>query len=109
MKTIASFIVSEEAYLLRSFLEMRGIRSYVFDEYMIQQIWYYSNAIGGVRVVVSEEDFIEAERECSDYFESIREGGSTVTAVRAWPVVLLLSLIAGYPLMIFGRKKNKLA
>ena len=32
-----------------------GIDAYLFDEYMIQMDWLYSDAMGGVRLVVSDE------------------------------------------------------
>ncbi|MCB1063278.1 MAG: DUF2007 domain-containing protein [Verrucomicrobiae bacterium] len=60
MITIASFSTSEEAYLLRSRLEASGIAAFVQDEHMIQMNWLYSNAIGGVRVQVFDQQGEEA-------------------------------------------------
>jgi hypothetical protein len=56
MKTIASFAKPEEAHLLRMRLESVGIGAFVQDEYMVQMDMLYSNAIGGVRVQVADED-----------------------------------------------------
>lgn len=62
MITIASFSKPEEAHLLRLRLEAGGVAAYVQDENVIQTYWLYSNAIGGVRVQISEDD-LEAARE----------------------------------------------
>ncbi|MBW8782506.1 MAG: DUF2007 domain-containing protein [Verrucomicrobia bacterium] len=57
MKTIAAFSKAEDAHLLRARLEGNGIAAYVRDEYMVTLDWMYSNAIGGVKVEVSDEDY----------------------------------------------------
>ena len=62
MKTIATFSKPEEAHLFRTRLEAAGIPAYVQDEYLIQMDWLYSNAIGGVRVQIADEN-LEAGRE----------------------------------------------
>jgi len=56
MVTIATFSKVEEAHLLRMRLEDAGIPAYLRDENTIQIDWLYSNALGGVRVEVAEED-----------------------------------------------------
>lgn len=61
MKTIATFSKPEEAHLLRMRLEDVGLRAFVCDEHMVQLDWFYSNAIGGVRVQVFPEDESAAE------------------------------------------------
>ena len=62
MKTIATFSKPEEAHLFRTRLEAAGIPAYVQDEYLVQMDWLYSNAIGGVRVQIADDD-IDAARE----------------------------------------------
>lgn len=62
MKTIATFTKPEEAHLLRMRLEALGIRAFIQDEHMIQLDILRSNAMGGVRVQVADED-VEAVRE----------------------------------------------
>ncbi len=62
MKTTATFSKPEEAHLFRTRLEAAGIPAYVQDEHFIQMNWLYSNAIGGVRVQIAEED-VEAAQE----------------------------------------------
>jgi rubredoxin len=62
MITVATFSKPEEAHLLRMRLEAGGVTAFVQDEYMVQMDWLYSNAIGGVRVQIAEED-VEAAKE----------------------------------------------
>ena len=57
MITIARFSKIEEAYLLRLRLGAGDVDAFILDEYMIQMDWLISNAIGGVRVQIAEEDF----------------------------------------------------
>ena len=60
MKTVASFSQPMGAYLLRARLEGSGITSYVRDENMVSVDWLYSNALGGVKIDVSDEDYERA-------------------------------------------------
>lgn len=61
MITIATFSKPEEAHLLRMRLEANGIPAFVQDENLVQMDWLYSNAIGGVRVQIYEEDIPQAK------------------------------------------------
>jgi len=107
METIASFDRPEDAYLFRSFLESEGISSYVFDEYTSQWIWYYTSAIGGVRVMVAGEDAERARELRRGYAESLANA-PLMEPVRGWPLVALLSLLCSpLPMIIFGRKAAK--
>jgi Putative prokaryotic signal transducing protein len=56
MVVVARFSKPEEAHLLRMRLEAGGIQAFIRDENTIQIDWLYSNALGGVRVEVAEED-----------------------------------------------------
>ncbi|MFI5358153.1 MAG: DUF2007 domain-containing protein [Opitutales bacterium] len=60
MKTLASFNLPMDAYLLRARLEGSGITAYVRDENLITLDWLYSNAVGGVKVDVMDEDYEKA-------------------------------------------------
>ncbi len=106
METIASFETAETAHLFRTYLESMGIRASLLDEHVVQLFWHYSQAIGGVRVVVHDPDDIPAALEARREFRAaVTSGPSIVTTVRAWPVVLLLSWWIGGPFPIFGRKR----
>lgn len=106
MTTIAAFTLPEEAHLFRTFLESRGIEGFVFDENMVQLFWHYSNAIGGVRVAVDDDDVEDAFTFYQEYMAALREGPCPAQPVRIWPAVALLSLLVGVPLLLFGRRSN---
>ncbi len=106
MKTIATFPTPEDARLFRAFLGSQGIEAFVDDEHFVQLFWYYSNAIGGVRVTVSSSDMDDAAAAYRTYMEALRVGPYPLNPVRAWPMVMLISLIVGAPFIIFGRRSR---
>lgn len=61
MKHLAAFVKPEEAHLLRAHLEGHGIAAYVRDDHTVTADWAISNAIGGVKVEVEDEDLAEAQ------------------------------------------------
>lgn len=104
METVASFNRGEDAHLFRSFLASQGIEAYVFDEYVPQLFWHYTQAIGGVRVAVTDEDLEAAKEFHAEYQAALRNGPPVIEEVRAWPIVLLVSIAMGLPMILFGRK-----
>lgn len=66
LQTIARFSKPEEAHLLRTRLEAGGVPALVRDEYTVQMNWFLSNAIGGVRVMVDQDDVPRAEEILND-------------------------------------------
>jgi len=104
MNTIARFQVPEEAHLFRAFLEAQGIAAHVWDEHFVQVAWYYSDAIGGVRVVTDGGDFEPALESYQEYARALREPPVLVTVARGWLLVLVLSFFVGAPMLIFGRR-----
>ena len=52
--TIARFSTMLDAHIARSKLEWVGIPAFVADEHLVTAQWFYSNAIGGVRVQVPD-------------------------------------------------------
>ena len=108
MQTIARFDAPEDAYLFRAFLDSRGVESSVLDEHVNQLFWQYRAAMGGVRVVIyDEDDFAAAEEARQEYFETINAKPAVTKEVRWWPVVLLLSWVVGGPLLLFGRRGTR--
>ena len=107
MRTIARFQVPEEAHLFRLFLETHDIPAYLWDENLVQTAWHYSDAIGGVRVVVSDPDCSEALLGYGEYTRTLNADPSPISVVRAWPLTLLLSWLVGAPALVFGRRKVK--
>jgi ribosomal protein S27AE len=57
---VSSHTLPLEAHLACSVLHAAGIEARVHDEYLVSAEWRYSNAIGGVKVVVRAEDFTTA-------------------------------------------------
>lgn len=62
MKIVARFSTPAEAHLLVARLSSAGIAASIRDEYTVTFNWLLSNAIGGVKVEVPEDDF-DAARE----------------------------------------------
>lgn len=62
MKTVAVFTYPDEAQIAVSVLEANGIECFLPDEYITSLDWFYTNAIGGIRVQVPD-DLIDSARE----------------------------------------------
>ena len=60
MKTVTSFMNIHDAHLLRIQLGDEGISATVCDEATTAIAPHYINAIGGIRVQVSDSDFADA-------------------------------------------------
>lgn len=56
MITIAKFPSVDDALLARMKLEGSGVEAFVPDELTASTNWFYTNAIGGIRLQVREED-----------------------------------------------------
>ncbi len=104
MKTVARFHKVEEAYLFRSYLESEDIAAFVFDEYVPQVQWLWTQAIGGIRVLVGDEDAERAVELYRGYESRVNAAPSVVGDVKIWPLALLATAIIGLPFMLFGRK-----
>ncbi|GAA5116316.1 DUF2007 domain-containing protein [Luteolibacter yonseiensis] len=104
MQTVATFTTPEDAHLFRTFLGSHGIEAFLLDEHFIQSFWYYSNTLGGVRLAVQDEDLEHAADIHQAYMDTLRKGPYPLQPVRAWPVVILLSILFSVPLPIFGRQ-----
>jgi len=57
-----SFSFPHEAHIARASLEAAGIPAVIADEHTISMQWLYSNALGGVKVLVPPEFANEARR-----------------------------------------------
>ena len=60
--TIATFSYPTEAYITKSKLDAFGIWSFVADDYTVMMNWLFSNAIGGVKLQVKENDAEQARK-----------------------------------------------
>ena len=107
MTTIATFTTPEDAHLFRMYLGSHGIEGFLLDEYFVQLFWYYSNTIGGVRVGFDDTDAEAAGGAYKTYMTALNTGPYPLNPVRAWPVVLLISLLVGGPFILFGRNSHR--
>ena len=62
MPIIATYTKMEDAHLAASKLQGSGVEAWLRDEATANLYWLYSNAIGGVKVEVTEKD-VERARE----------------------------------------------
>ena len=62
LKVVAQYGTPEEAHLLRNRLEAAGIRVFLENETTAAWAWHFANALGGVKLLVAEED-LPAARE----------------------------------------------
>ena len=60
MRTLATFSRPMDAHLLIARLEGSGLQAYARDEHMVMLESGASNALGGVKVDVADEDFEQA-------------------------------------------------
>lgn len=54
--TVRKFLYPPEALLAKGSLESAGIQSYLVDDNVINMNWFYSNALGGIKLKVQPED-----------------------------------------------------
>jgi len=111
--TVGAFIMPYEADIARSLLESEEIPAFLMDYHTIYIKWFYSLALGGVKVQVHENDFalaneiiqgalLEGQHQEKEYTEGICPNcGSTRTSPavlgRQWAV--LTWLVLGMPLI----------
>ena len=115
--TIGSYSTPFEANMVKSQLDSAGIPTFIADEYTIGMNWLYSNALGGVKVQVSESLASEAQQilatatessaKCESGEESCPECGSKNTEDfldkrSTFPAWVLL----GLPLLLPTEKKR---
>jgi len=56
MKILSTYSTPAEAHVVLTRLESAGIEALMRDELTVTFDWFYSNAIGGVKIEVIEED-----------------------------------------------------
>jgi hypothetical protein len=115
MITVGTFSKPEDAHLLKMRLEAGGVRAFVQDENLVQWYWLYSNAIGGVRVQISNMDREQAiailsgeqANDLPDAVDSICPFcGSTDVGTDELPrrIAFAMLIVLSFP-MLFGRTK----
>jgi hypothetical protein len=113
MKLVATFNDSGEAYLLRAHLEGSGLTVFVRDDHTVSGDLGLSNAFGGVKVEVPDEDYAAAVELLAIF--SVRtpptKGGShtAVRYVRIFFLMWLASYIVWAIALVFGSPSERLA
>lgn len=59
---LRSFRDIPEAMLAKGRLDSAGIETFLADDNTVRMDWFWSNLIGGVKIMVASEDFIEASQ-----------------------------------------------
>ncbi len=59
-KHIMAFTYPHEAHLAQLYLNSEGIETMLKDEFTVQVYGFYSNAIGGVKLMVNENEYEQA-------------------------------------------------
>lgn len=54
--TLRRYYTLDEAYIAHGFLESEGVKAFLQDEHLVRIFWLYTNAIGGLRLQVAQED-----------------------------------------------------
>jgi hypothetical protein len=62
LAVIRKFRDLHEAWVAKGALDAAGIESHLLDENLVRLDWFYSNAIGGVRLCVRVDDAAQAFR-----------------------------------------------
>lgn len=70
---IQTFMFPQDAYMAKAYLESAGINTLIQDEMTTQTYSLYSNAIGGVKLLVPDADVAESRR-------LLTEGGYLIPA-----------------------------
>ena len=60
--TVARFSHPHESHVWRARLESEGISCFIADEHTVSAYWFYSNAVGGVKLQVRSTDAERAEQ-----------------------------------------------
>lgn len=67
-----------EAFVAKSLLEDAGIESFLQDDNVVRMDWFWSDAIGGIKLVVRQKDAEESEKLLSEPPGDVDETGDTL-------------------------------
>ena len=114
--TIASYSFPYEAQIAKANLESEGMTAFIADEHTINMDWLYSNALGGVRLQVSEEDVVRARELLEQDFSELVDkefgeekpicqkcGSENIEAhTKGKKPAFLIFLLLGFPLFFYS-------
>lgn len=78
--TLATFSTPGEAQMARNMLEDQGIKAMIADEELIGMNWCLSNAIGGVKLLVLESQWMQARVALAQHQETLEDDDSGESA-----------------------------
>ena len=110
MQVIASYTKMEDAHLAVSMLQGSGVEAWLRDEATANLYWLYSNAIGGVKVEVADEDverareILELPKEASGLLKCPKCDSENIN-LRQMNLLFALGLI--FLSLILPHRKNK--
>ena len=81
MVTVATFDMPTEAHLAKGLLEANGLTAFLADELTVGVAWHLSNAIGGVKLQVAEDDVEHAASILAAREDRSIEAGAELTNV----------------------------
>lgn len=73
LKTVATFEYAHFAHLAKAKLQSEDIECFLFDENTSSMIWFYNNAIGGIKLKVRAEDFERAGKILNENADAIED------------------------------------
>lgn len=76
--TLATFNTPGEAQMARNMLEEQGIKAMIADEELIGMNWCLSNAIGGVKLLVLESQWMQARVALAQHQETLDDDDDDV-------------------------------
>jgi len=95
--TIGSYTHATDAHIARTKLEFEGIRAILLDEAMVTMNWFYSNALGGVKVQVFESDAEMARKVLDIGLDPLRSQHTTLNGVaRYWWIALIAMFVIAF-------------
>jgi hypothetical protein len=98
------FLVLPEALVARATLEAAGFHPFLFDEFRASVIWTEQLAIGGVRLMVHDQEFESATALLAEiHGEASSATAGSSARNRPWLLLLLLflSFMVGWPIAGF--------
>ena len=108
MKTVATYSTPDEAHLAVARLQSAGIAASVRDDLTVSTMWIYSNAMGGVRVDVPDEELPDAmallgEKPTGEGLLVCPSCGSTDLHVRPLSALAAILVLLQLPLPLRSR------
>jgi len=80
--TLRQFAELPSALLAKSILESAGIECFLGDDNLIRMDWFWSNLLGGVKLLVRREDVDAAERLLTEAIPGTTAAGAVNDAVQ---------------------------